>query len=473
MDVKVVISVYILHFINEHAYGASLEPYRNYGIIVDAGSSSTKVRIYSWSEVPNKNIIPLIAEIPNQKKFEPGISAFETEIGGVFNYTFSILEYINDSIPEEKRKTTRLHFMATAGLRLLNQNVTKVLLDEVHTTLLNKDINPFSYQTGGRQAAILSGEEEAMFAWVTVNYVLGTFEQQRPDINSVGLVELGGGSLQIAFVPEDPIYAGKLSFQIAGRDYSIYGHSFLSYGATSVAERVVDYLVRNNPYATEIMNPCMLRGDSINMSSDGKKLGLVGSGNATLCEEILSFYLQPAPKYMCSPKPCSIGQIYQPPIKDRKFFTAGLINFLVKTFDAMDEEGKINLTHLQAEARSYCSMTLDEALKYMSTSASWASRNCQDGLYIPLVFSALGFTMDTNSLRAVDTVKGVKIAWGLGAMLIEEEKTRFYREELNAIDVTHPTTSEKTDHFINHEGLHIEDVTPLLTSDKTEDVLNH
>ena len=77
---------------------------------------------------------------------------------------------------------------------------------------------------------------------------------------SYGLVELGGGSLQISFIPDDPIYAGKMTIQLGGRDYDIYGHSHLSYGATLMANRVPEYLMKENLYASVIVNPCMLRG---------------------------------------------------------------------------------------------------------------------------------------------------------------------------------------------------------------------
>ena len=36
----------------------------------------------------------------------------------------------------------------------------------------------------------------------------------------------------------------------------------------------------------------------------------------------------------------------------------------------------------------------------MEINSKWASRNCQDSLYIPLLFSALGFSMDTTRIYA-------------------------------------------------------------------------
>lgn len=82
----------------------------------------------------------------------------------------------------------------------------------------------------------------------------------RPDYESVGLIELGGGSAQIAFIPDDPIYGGKIPASVAGREYGVYCHSHLSYGTSMLTDRIKEYLVEQNPNAEIIQNPCMLTG---------------------------------------------------------------------------------------------------------------------------------------------------------------------------------------------------------------------
>ena len=52
-----------------------------------------------------------------------------------------------------------------------------------------------------------------------------------------------------------------MTVQLAGREYDIYGHSHLSYGADLMANRVPEYLIKENPYAKVIVNPCMLKGN--------------------------------------------------------------------------------------------------------------------------------------------------------------------------------------------------------------------
>ena len=48
------------------------------------------------------------------------------------------------------------------------------LMKYIDDLMMDADINPFSYDTvtGSR---VLSGEEEAVFDWISVNYLLGNF----------------------------------------------------------------------------------------------------------------------------------------------------------------------------------------------------------------------------------------------------------------------------------------------------------
>lgn len=61
----------------------------------------------------------------------------------------------------------------TAGLRSLAAKEAQNLLDGIHTVLSNQAINPFHYKSN--HISILSGEEEAVYAWLALNYLLGFF----------------------------------------------------------------------------------------------------------------------------------------------------------------------------------------------------------------------------------------------------------------------------------------------------------
>lgn len=60
------------------------------------------------------------------------------------------------------------------GLRFLDEDSTDNILKEVVLFMSNGSMNPFKYLDG--YARILSGEEEALFAWISINYLYNMFD---------------------------------------------------------------------------------------------------------------------------------------------------------------------------------------------------------------------------------------------------------------------------------------------------------
>ena len=95
---------------------ASSHPLRHqYGIIIDAGSTSSKVHVYRW--IPKKSIddIPNFEEIL-YKKFRPGVASFFSELDKLEEYFEDILAVLgNDVMPTQEVNRTRISVLATAG----------------------------------------------------------------------------------------------------------------------------------------------------------------------------------------------------------------------------------------------------------------------------------------------------------------------------------------------------------------------
>jgi len=78
-----------------------------------------------------------------------------------------------------------------------------------------------------------------------------------------GVVEMGGASTQIAFVPEGNILADKFPVLIGGKRYPLYVHSYLYYGQNVLDYRLKRLLVADQSSSSStqaIVHPCMLRG---------------------------------------------------------------------------------------------------------------------------------------------------------------------------------------------------------------------
>ena len=92
-----------------------LKDQSEYGIILDGGSSGTKLKIYKWRQASKSQESAIELALVESKKFAPGISAYATRLDEVDNYLTSIIAHANASVPLDKQPRTPIYFMATAG----------------------------------------------------------------------------------------------------------------------------------------------------------------------------------------------------------------------------------------------------------------------------------------------------------------------------------------------------------------------
>lgn len=76
----------------------------------------------------------------------------------------------------------------------------------------------------------------------------------------VGVVEMGGASVQIAFMPGGDVTRDLFSVHMVDRRYLVYAHSYLGYGQTTVVDYIKTRLEADNRASEVIHHPCMLRG---------------------------------------------------------------------------------------------------------------------------------------------------------------------------------------------------------------------
>ncbi|XP_025016970.1 ectonucleoside triphosphate diphosphohydrolase 7 isoform X2 [Tetranychus urticae] len=147
------------------------------------------------------------------KKITPGLSSFSVNPQDAYNYIYPLLEFANNNVPSFKHKETPLYIFATAGMRLLS----KESQDAILTNLRNRIKSNSSFSFNPANVQVISGKEEGIYSWISVNYLLGRFDHSMTSgvakslvaINlgngittrprTVGMLEMGGASVQIAF----------------------------------------------------------------------------------------------------------------------------------------------------------------------------------------------------------------------------------------------------------------------------------
>lgn len=141
---------------------------------------------------------------------------------------------------------------------------------------------PFSFQN----ASIISGQEEGLYGWITVNYLKGNFIEVRrwhwvirsiiytntyvdyvmvhhafcfsnlqknmfnayirPEgAKTTGSMDLGGASTQIAFAVDSNLTGPDyMPIKLYGYQYNVYTHSFLCYGKNEAEKRILDKIIQ-------------------------------------------------------------------------------------------------------------------------------------------------------------------------------------------------------------------------------------
>ena len=97
-----------------------------YGIVVDAGSSGSRARVYRITLEGSQVQVPRMREI-HSYKVRPGISYFKDNVTGVNDYIQELMKDVREKgqIPEIRRKDTPFYFMATAG-GFINFHIYKI-----------------------------------------------------------------------------------------------------------------------------------------------------------------------------------------------------------------------------------------------------------------------------------------------------------------------------------------------------------
>lgn len=137
-----------------------------YALVIDAGSSGSRIRIFSWS-IGSKIVTQIdLGDDEDLFQTSPGLSSYASDPSEAGASLADIVNAATTIVPSTSQPNTTLHVMATAGMRLLPDSEATPILDNVRDFLDNRSNSPFMLGS----VSILSGEEEALFGYVSINY---------------------------------------------------------------------------------------------------------------------------------------------------------------------------------------------------------------------------------------------------------------------------------------------------------------
>ncbi|KAF5725695.1 putative adenosine diphosphatase [Tripterygium wilfordii] len=397
----------------------------SYAVIFDAGSSGSRVHVFCFDS--NMDLVPVGKDLELFLQIKPGLSAYPKDPQAAAMSLVSLLDRAESVVPKEFRSKTPVRVGATAGLRALEGDSSDRILQAVRDLLKDRS----SFKSDANSVTVLDGSQEGSYLWVTINSLLGNVGRKYSD--TVGVVDLGGGSVQMAYAisEEDAAKAPRIldgedtyvkKMYLKGRNYYLYVHSYLHYGLLAARAEILKL-------SEESGNPCILVDYDGSYKYGGKSykaLAASSGSNVDGCRSLAVKALR-VNDTVCTHMKCTFGGIWNGGGGDgqKHLFVASFF------FDRAAEAGfientkpvaKVRPANFEEAAKLACQTKLDNAKStYPLVEVDNLPYLCMDLVY-QYTLLVDGFGLDP--WQEITLVKKVKYqnflaeaAWPLGSAI--------------------------------------------------------
>lgn len=406
-------------------------------VAIDGGSTGTRSflveydnpdDIYSFHQVNRSDGKPAYysaSKALNKMSKKPGDLEYYNEIStNIFDACFK--NGVFNDVPENERPNIPVLVFSTSGMRLLEDSLREEI-NQYFYDYLKKNTN---FKVERSNVRTLSGSEESLYQWVTVNQVA----HQIGSNSTLPIVSVGGGSAEFTIeLREKPadnflsqyVYAVYLN----GKPHYTYRYSFLEFGTNVAAGNshlpllLVDYM----------KSPCMYTGGDYEILVDPKDFlngadwyKFAGYGNLTQCYQLFAtqVYKKPNPDTchgynaifkdpgndQCIPVPDTFTDIYGlSTVQDA-------VNYIP---DLKKNNGVNTLKEIMDAAQEYSLKSSTQVLSDNDNddNALWSISNQA----ITLNFLLRGFDSfkDAQNIKLITapSIDGQIVQWGLGAAI--------------------------------------------------------
>jgi guanosine-diphosphatase len=141
--------------------------------MVDAGSTGSRIHVYKFNNCgPSPELESEVFEQTPKKTGGSGLSSYGDDAEGAAKSLDVLLDVAVKNVPAEYQRCTPIAVKATAGLRKLGEQKSNNTLAAVRRRL--ESAYPFPLVSEERKGVeVMPGEMEGVYAWITINYLLG------------------------------------------------------------------------------------------------------------------------------------------------------------------------------------------------------------------------------------------------------------------------------------------------------------
>merc|ERR1712130_101128 len=271
-----------------------------------------------------------------------------------------------------------------------------------------------------------------------------------------GVLEMGGESLQITFIPHqsalnslnghkhahDSDVHHIETINIGDVQFELFTYSWMGVGMEAAQNKFDSYLAtkqkeRNN-------SPCYIKGDTRERQHGiGQAVTWKGSGNFKECYDGLSEMINERLKSKCSIPSidieqllCTPNSVLMPKIAGNKneFYYIENFYYTAKVLNLLDVHGQEFLDKLNEKGEEYCSLDIDKAkIKYPEASEEEIQKTCFCAAWLLAILNN-GYNLEKFSqfkvIRDIEGEKGGNIDWALGYLVAEVPNMNMNEDEI-------------------------------------------
>ncbi|KAK0546179.1 Golgi apyrase [Tilletia horrida] len=409
---------------------------RKYAVIVDAGSSGSRMQVYSWvnpefEKSDRQRTGKTLKELPTvekgtwsgagidwQLKVEPGVSSFADHPQELPDYLRKLFAQAVDIIPPSEHSSTPVYFLATAGMRLLKDAERNEILRQTCSFIRTRTPFIVGNASCDEHVKVISGEEEGMLGWIAINYLMDGFKYKpestlKEEIGlptgthgrtTFGFLDMGGASMQIAFEPSEPQPPNEENMMpvslrmLDGTDviHNVFVVTFLGYGANQAREQYMDLLLQNATTAStslasspassaaihDVADPCLPPGLKVPgpalVSHGITQSSFSGTGSFSSCTSAMSPLLDK--QAACHHPPCLFHGVHVPKIDFSVNHFIGVSEYWYSSNDVFNLGGVYDFPKFQEAAEKFCATPWSSLLSSLKGGKVWGKAVTQDRL---------------------------------------------------------------------------------------------
>ena len=381
----------------------------NYAVLLDAGSSSTKMAIYQFlSSGPSLHFSEIVQLSPSPYKAQPGLSDFASDPTQVEAYIMPLIVAATKTVPRDEQASTPIYLLATAGMRLLPEDQANDLLTEVRNLFNDKEKCPFLFENDNN-ARIITGQAEAIYSWVTVNFLANVFHSGR---KPYGSLDLGGASHQNTW-PFRKNHSDTVIINIAGKNVSLFARSYLGYGLNEARKRYLKNAAQNagckGRSQCVVTSPCHNKGFKEEIQFDDQKPIFKGTANVALCRKVIKEI------FFCHLPDLKRCPFYDQPKLNGTFYAFSAFYYVLTGIGSVCsdcDDIQVSPEMINRHSKSFCEKHYDEIKKNPH-----AKDNCFGANYIYEALTA-GYKLSSGKeILVANSLNGFDLGWSLGATL--------------------------------------------------------